>query len=440
LTRWQRAGLVGLLLFFVVFGAIVEKRSAFSQRRMTDLGVYLRAAWAVRSDGDLYAVTDNNGWHYHYPPLFAILLVPLADPPPGVDAWALPFAVSVALWHIACVVALALAVHWLATALEEASADPSVRAQPRFCRRWWALRAWPVLACLMPIGQTLARGQVNLFLLALLCAALAASVRGRPWRAGLWLSGAICLKLLPVFLLLYPLWRREWRALAGCALGLVIGMGFIPMLAFGPEKTVAYYRQWDQQVLRPGMGGGEDHSRARELTNITGTDSQSLLTTLHNTLHLERTTRPVEASAVVRFTALGVGALMLLLTFLSALGRRGSAAQVILGGQLIVLMILISPVCHIHYFCLAIPLVMGLCWTAWERRGYPHIGTGLASLLVVNAVCGTIPSIPGLEVLRDLGLGMYPVIGLWLAGCVALWRHHQRQLSHQGEERYALAA
>jgi hypothetical protein len=28
--------------------------------------------------GQLYAITDDNGWHYNYPPTLAILLVPLA--------------------------------------------------------------------------------------------------------------------------------------------------------------------------------------------------------------------------------------------------------------------------------------------------------------------------------------------------------------------------
>ena len=50
---------------------------------MTDLQVYLRAAWAVRSGADLYTIIDDNQWHYHYPALFAILMTPLADPPAG---------------------------------------------------------------------------------------------------------------------------------------------------------------------------------------------------------------------------------------------------------------------------------------------------------------------------------------------------------------------
>ncbi len=77
----QKVGLCLLLLFFIAFGAWVEVRGAMLHTRKTDAGVYFRAAWAVRTGNDMYYVTDDRGWHYIYPPLFAILMTPLADPP-----------------------------------------------------------------------------------------------------------------------------------------------------------------------------------------------------------------------------------------------------------------------------------------------------------------------------------------------------------------------
>src|SRR5437868_11323000 len=101
LSLGDKAVLVFLVVITVAFAVLVEMRSAFMQRRMTDAGVYFRAAWAVRSGDDLYQIADNNDWHYNYPPLFAILVTPLADAPAGVDrAGLLPYPVSVALWFV----------------------------------------------------------------------------------------------------------------------------------------------------------------------------------------------------------------------------------------------------------------------------------------------------------------------------------------------------
>ena len=81
LARPQKIGLCLLLLSILLFGIWVEFRGAFLHSRMTDAGVYLRAAWAVRNGKDLYSITDDRGWHYVYPPLFAVAMSPLADPP-----------------------------------------------------------------------------------------------------------------------------------------------------------------------------------------------------------------------------------------------------------------------------------------------------------------------------------------------------------------------
>src|SRR5476651_1099388 len=83
LTRSERVGFVLAFLGFVALAVITEIRSCYLDSRMTDFGVYLRAGWAVRSGADLYQVTDNNWWHYIYPPAFAVMMAPLADAPAG---------------------------------------------------------------------------------------------------------------------------------------------------------------------------------------------------------------------------------------------------------------------------------------------------------------------------------------------------------------------
>jgi hypothetical protein len=440
-SRWEWAGLALLLLFFVAWGVLVEVRSAFLQRRMTDACCFFRAGWVVRTGGPLYDFTEENGWHYIYPPLFAVLMVPLADAPAGADrAGLLPYPVSVAIWYVLSVVFLMLALHGLARALEERSPDRRVRGQPWGCRRWWALRLVPLLACLPAVGHTLMRGQTNLLLLALLCGSAAAALRGRSWRSGLWLSGAICLKVYPAFLLLFFLWRRDGRALAGCALGLVIGLGLVPVSVFGVGRALDYYDRNARTLLLPALGLGEDRSLGDEILDSINNDSQSVEAALHNSLHLNRYTRPPEPSGLVQWTARAVCGVMTLLT-LAAAGRRldsGSAA-VLLFGTLVVVMLLACPVCHSHYLCLLIPLLMGLLAAAWDGRRDLRPGHVLTGLLVLNVTAYVLSNLPKLEVLRDLAVTIYPTFLLWLTATLALWRLARRPAA-AAEVRPGLAA
>jgi hypothetical protein len=480
-SRWEW-GLVALFFAgWALFGLVVEKRGAFMHRRMGDLGCYLRAGYAVRRGGDqLYNYVCDNNWHYNYPPLFGILMAPLADPPardvslagagtlgllgtpggagPLLAASALtanptplepdvppiipyvPYPVSVAFFYVFSLFCLAAAVHALAAALERSSRWAVVRDGPAGTRRWWGLRLWPVLICLPPIGHTLVRGQANLLLLALVCGLTAAVIRGRRFRAGLYLAGAICLKIFPAYLLLVPLWRRDGRCLTGCAVGLFVGLALAPALAFGPTRAIKRYEELAQVLLGPALRVGGDQTRAKELIEVTATDSQSFLATIHNTLHLDRNRRPSEASPAVRRAHLALVGLFTLLTLAAARRRPESGLDVtFFVGALTVIMILASPVCHTHYFTLSLPLVMGLLARESERRGSTEVGWGLVALFAVQVVGNVLPLLPVFEVLKDAGLAMYTALALWLAACVALWR--KPQPSGEGAQpRWPLAA
>jgi len=423
LSRWERIGLGALLATVVAFSALVLFRSTMLPRRMGDWNVFTRAAWAVRTGGDLYDVADENGFHYLYPPLFAILLAPLADAPAGAArSWMLPYPATVAIWYALNVAFAALAMHLLAGALEQTSLQAD--SQPQRDRRWWRLRIWPVLACLPAIGHTLMRGQVGLLLLLLLCGMIAALLRGRKWQAGAWLAAAICIKVIPAFLLIYPLWRRDKRCLAGCAAGLALGLVIVPAVVRGPRQTWEDYRKWNQVMLLPAAGIGDDQSRAREVIDVTGTDSQSISAAIHNTLFLDRATRPRRSPDWIRYLAMSLVAMLTLATLAASSGTRpgDGIATVLAAGGLILVMLAASPVCHLHYFCLAAPLVMGLLASAWENAAAPDLPRRLAALLAFNAFCMTIPHFPGMEVLRDMGVATYGSMALWLAGCQGLAR------------------
>ncbi|HKD66369.1 MAG TPA: glycosyltransferase 87 family protein [Candidatus Binataceae bacterium] len=433
-ARWtypaapERLAIAVFILSAFVFGAIVEMRSAFLTARMTDLDVYLRAAWAVRTGHDPYTITDNSGWHYHYPPLFAIALVPLADPPPGQSrAGMMPFSVAVALWYLLNLLFLAFAVNHLGRALERSSAADCGGIPPPGSRQWWSLRLLPILICIAPIGVALERGQADVLLLAMLCAMIAAILAGRSVTAGLWMAGAICLKLFPLYLLLYPLWRRDLRLIAACALGLLLGLAVIPAAYFGPGKAFSYAREWNHVLIEPALFGGSDLSRAGELLDINATDSQSFVALVHRWYNLDESvtmprrlrSRPLEPWAKPAHWLVAI--ILTAVTLLAARWRlRGSPlAEALFLGGLAIIMVLASPVSHLHYLALAVPSAMGLVMAARGDAVYPR--GGWLWFFAAAALCGLLAVLPGLEVLRDLGLAAVGALALWCAGSIEMF-------------------
>ena len=430
LARYEVAGITAFFVLAGLFGIWVEVHSAFQPVRHTDLADFLRAGWAVRTGNDPYQIVEEHGWHYNFPPLFAIALVPLADPPRGANqARMVPFPVSVALWYLLSLVLLGAAAHLMAGVLEKSSGHGgAIRASP--CRRdWWRLRLLPIIVCIAPIGFTLSRGQVNLLLLFLLCAMIAAIIARRSGLAGLSLAAAACVKVFPLYLAIYPLWRRDWRFLGGLTAGLLLGLIVIPIAVFGVQRTTAYYAELNRAVFEPAIVGGTDRSRATELIDPSATDSQSFQTIIHNTIAwreqftVKRRLRSHYISPSVRVAHWAIVALLTIITLAAARGQKedNEFVQIALLSTLMIVMLLASPVCHLHYFAMALPLVAVLCAAgANNRAGY--VGRRFAWLLAAYFVLNALPLFPGLEILHDFGMGMYAALALWFAGVTVLAR------------------
>jgi hypothetical protein len=150
---------------------------------------------------------------------------------------------------------------------------------------------------------------------------------------------------------------------------------------------------------------------------------------LHNTLNYDRATRPVHATVAVHIVHWAVGALLTFATLLAAgsVKRSDVSAEVVLAGMLVIIMILLSPVCHLHYFSLAIPLVMGLIKSTWECDRLLDSSNLLTWLFAAYLVATLIPHFPTMEPARDLGLAMYGALALWLAGLLVLRRESEMQ-------------
>jgi hypothetical protein len=275
------------------------------------------------------------------------------------------------LFNVLCLFAAA---HFLASAFEQASGDRDMQSQPRFCLRWWAVRALPVVVCLSPIGHTMMRGQVNLVILAILCAAMAAWMRGQSVRAGLWLALAISIKVIPVYLLVYPLWKRDLRALAGCGAGLIAGLILAPVAVFGPSQTATHYETYGRVFFGPFLALSKDGTRNDEiLGSVNATESVGVRNALHNWMYPSPASRPagLHVGAKVAYVLLGL-AMTLLTLWPRAESSMGKAHQI---ACLIVLMMMFSPVSHSHYLLFCFPVVMSLAVHTWQHQSTVKLRT-----------------------------------------------------------------
>jgi hypothetical protein len=419
----------GLMIVVVLYYAVMtEIRSCFLERRMTDFGVYLRAAWAARTGHDMYAITCDNGWHYCYPPTFALFLMPLADPPAEYARTGyLPYPISVGIWVILSYAFAFYAVHTLANLLVPEARPGS--------RRWWSARNGPLFLSAGGIGYTVVHGQVNTLVAALVAATFVAWVHGRKLTSGLWLAGAIAVKVVPAFLVLFPLIHLDRRLLAGIGLGLVLLLGVLPASVFGVSGAIRENRKLVDQVLLPGTTGEGDQTRARELTETVATDSHSFQAVIHNYLHPDPYRRPANASKSTRLIHWAICGVMTAITLLVGWRQRhaDTSVQLVLLGSLLLVMVLASPVSHVHHYAMTLPAICGL-WLKGlvDRPGHAWPTPWLSIPLFIWCVGTGLPLFPGRTFvqMREFGLGTSTTVILWLVG-VWMLAFHARQNGRQ---------
>ncbi|MCI0683263.1 MAG: DUF2029 domain-containing protein [Gemmataceae bacterium] len=274
--RWF---VLGLAAFFLVLNVKVLFKVQFSSRES-------RSA-IVRWIPQLQELQeDTNIWRRHNypnPPIMAMILLPFAQVPAGVGALA---------WFY-CKVAMTIwAIHMLFRLLDQPG-----RPFPA----WGKILA--VLLSLRPIQGDLTHGNVNLFILFLVVACLAAFTYRRDWLAGLALALAIACKITPALFIPYFVWKRAWKTLAATAVGLALFFFAVPGLAFGWQKNWTYLQSWQQVMVQPFVEGSitSEHQNqslpglmARMLTEAPSyaeyEGHRYVPTAYHNVAELDRTT------------------------------------------------------------------------------------------------------------------------------------------------------
>ncbi|HTJ67706.1 MAG TPA: glycosyltransferase 87 family protein [Actinospica sp.] len=221
-----------------------------------DLDVYRVGAQAWMHGralyGDLPPISDGLNEPFTYPPISAVVMAPLALMS-TTAAGVVMTAVSLSLFI--SVLALFLRASKLATG-----------------RGSWKLAAamLPLAVLVEPVRTTLAYGQINIVLMALvafdcLLPETWFTVRGRRigWPRGTLTGVAAALKLTPMVFLLYFVARRDWRGCLGVAGGFVgtTALGFV----FCPHDSWQY---WTSTVFNTSRIGLHDFSSNQSISGV----------------------------------------------------------------------------------------------------------------------------------------------------------------------------
>ncbi len=230
----ERGFLAALLILFAAVSIQYTIKTLELRDGKQDRSAILRWRDQLKSlDGGENIYLSKN---YPNPPIMALLLRPLADLPPLAGAL---------VWYY-LKVGMALAAFGLTFRLAEEPGQPFPS---------WA-KALTVILSLRPILSDLTHGNVNLFILFLVVAALAAFRRGRDVLAGTIMALAIACKVTPALFVAYFVWKRAWRALGGIGLGLVLFFFVIPAAVLGWHANAELLGSWVDQMVKPFLIGG----------------------------------------------------------------------------------------------------------------------------------------------------------------------------------------
>jgi len=427
----QRPGPLDIISMIAVAVALVVYLPILLHRTAHNLGdvqVFFRAAWAVWSGYPLYQVVDDHGWSYHYPPTFAILMGPFADPLPGHPglSWALPFSASVGVFYGLSVAAMVLAAHIWAKALE----DHAGLTLPAGQSGWWALRVAPILLLAPYFGASFARGQPTTILILLACIFLKFYADRRVIIASAALALAIAIKMFPAALLIIPLLRRDIRTLVWTAAWCAVFLFALPAAVLGIDQTIELYRTlWVERLS--GIAEGDLASRVEVEISPWSNDMVAFGSMLARTFTEPAVDAPYRLPQWAHMLQLAFD--VVIVGLIVALGRGrfwnwskrqpdNGYAILVAGAVIWAVLPAMLPVAQPHYWAQAAMLFAVLIVEHWRLMRSAAPSVPLISWAVVALLAYIATGLSLWEPLRNHGPTTLVLLALVAAGLVVLGR------------------
>jgi hypothetical protein len=362
------------LLCVIVLTADVLVPEIFGNGKTKDYPLWYWAGQQVLHGLNLYPSDPNTPFEFIYPPLPAVLL--------AIPAWfgKIPLYLCLSLLN---------AVAWWMTG----QFSNAMTGSGRTPGPW--LFALPSFVTITFIFDMFDLGQPNLMLLALMLYGFWLLREARPWFAGSMFALATAIKVFPVAVLPYLVWRRQWKAVASTLVFLVVFLFVLPAPFRGFEHNVTELKTWYRGMVASGSEKGFGQRDEQNWSWV----NQSIIAVTH------RLTRPVNynqddprkpprymnvvdvsfktANLIVVAISLAIGlGYIVVMPPASRRTERSDAEEL---GILFCLMTVASPLARQYYFMwLFFPMTVLIHRAAYDPR--PNVRAATWALLAVAGI------------------------------------------------------
>jgi Glycosyltransferase family 87 len=356
----------------------------FGHGKTKDYPLWFWAGQQILQGGDLYPHDLKGHFDFLYPPLSAILL-------------AIPaFFGKIPLYL--CLSLLNVAAWWMTAQLSNAMTGDGKVLNP------W-LAALPSVVTISCIFDMFDLGQPNLVLLALMLLGFWLLQHDRPWSSGSLFALATAIKVFPVAVFPYLVWRRQWASVASMAIFLVVFLLAVPSPVRGFQHNLSELKTWYQGMVASSSEAGFGQRDDQNWSWM----NQSLISLTH------RLTRPVDYNQdnpdktpaymnlldldfkSANWVVVGVS-IVIGLGFIAVMPparRRTARSDAEELGILFCLMTVASPLARQYYFMwLFFPLTVLIHRAACDPRAAARKATWIVLAISGFLVCLSLPMFP----------------------------------------------
>ena len=398
------------LLCCVILTADVLGPEIFGRGKTKDYALWYWAGQQVLHGGALYPSDIHHQFEFIYPPLPAILL--------AIPSWfgKIPLYLVLSIMNVVA--------WWYTGILSNAMTGSDRKPGP------W-LEALPALVTVTFVFDMFDLGQPNLVLLAMMLYGFWGMQHRRSWLAGFMFALATAIKVFPIAVLPYLIWRRQWAAVVSMVAFIGILLYVVPAPIRGFERNAAELKTWYQGMIGSSSEKGFGQRDEQNWSWV----NQSIIAVTHRLVrplnyNQEDPDKPPRAMNVIDVDYKTANWIVLAVSALLGLGfvavmpqqaRRTARSDAEELGILFCLMTVASPLARQYYFMwLFLPMTVLMHRAAFDERPNVRLGTWLALGAAGILMLLSLPPFP--NVIQAWGNNL--VATAILAGCLAWHIRH----------------